>query len=69
MPRLHWTGAEEAGGVSNSSWFWYAVVCALVSLVGLSVAVALRDQWIAVVAAVALVAFASAAILFGRAVF
>ena len=55
--------------MNNSAWFIYAVVCALVSLVGLSVAVALRDQWIAVVAAVALVAFASAAILFGRAVF
>jgi hypothetical protein len=55
--------------VSNSSWFWYAVVCALVSLVGLSVAVALRDQWIALVAAVALVAFSAAAVLFGRAVF
>ena len=55
--------------MSNSAWFIYAVFCALVSLVGLSVAVALRDQWIAVVAAVALVAFASATILFGRAVF
>ncbi len=55
--------------MSNTTWFIYAVVCALVSLVGLSVAVALRDWWIAVVAAVALVAFAGAAVLFGGALF
>jgi sulfite exporter TauE/SafE len=55
--------------MSNTAWFIYAVVGALVSLVGLSAAVALRDRWIAVVAAVALVAFASGAVLFGRAVF
>jgi hypothetical protein len=53
--------------MSNTGWFIYAVVCALVSLVGLSVAVALRDWWISAVAAVALVAFAGAAVLFGRA--
>ncbi len=52
--------------MSNAVWFWYAVVCALVSLVGLSVAVALRDLWIAVVAALALAAFSGAAVLFGR---
>ncbi len=55
--------------MSNTGWFIYAVVCALVSLVGLSVALALRDLWIAVVAAVSLVAFAGAAVLFGRVVF
>ena len=54
--------------MSNTTWFIYAVVCALVSLVGLSMAVALRDRWIAVVAAVALAAFAGFAVLFGRAV-
>ncbi len=53
--------------MSNTGWFIYAVVCALVSLVGLSVAVALRNWWISAVAAVALVAFAGAAVLFGRA--
>ena len=56
--------AREAGSVSNTAWFIYAVVGALVSLVGLSVAIALRELWIAVVAAVALVAFAGAAALF-----
>ncbi len=55
--------------MSNSAWFWYAVAGALVSLVGLSVGVGLRDRWIAVVAAVALAAFAGAAVLFGRVVF
>lgn len=55
--------------MSNTAWFIYAVVGALVSLVGLSVAVVLRDRWIAVVAAVALVAFAGGAVLFGRALF
>ncbi len=55
--------------MSSTGWFIYAVVGALVSLVGLSVAVALRDRWVAVVATVALGAFAGAALLFGRAVF
>ncbi len=55
--------------MSNTAWFIYAVVGALVSLVGLSVAVALRDWWVALVAAVALVAFSAAAVLFGRAAF
>jgi hypothetical protein len=55
--------------MSDTAWFIYAFVGALISLVGLSVALALRDRWIAVVAAVALVAFAGAAMLFGRAVF
>ncbi len=55
--------------MSNTAWFWYAAVGALVSLVGLSVAVALRDRWVAVVAAIALMAFAGFAVLFGRAVF
>jgi hypothetical protein len=55
--------------MSNTAWFIYAVVGALLSLVGLSVAVALRDWWVALVAAVALVAFAGGAALFGRAVF
>jgi hypothetical protein len=60
---------EEGSGVSNTAWFIYAGVGALVSLVGLSVAVALKDWWVALVAAVALVAFSAAAVLFGRAVF
>ena len=55
--------------MSDTTWFIYAVVGALVSLVGLSVAVGLRDRWIAVVAAVAAVAFCSAVVLFGRVVF
>ena len=55
--------------MSNTAWFIYAVVGALVSLVGLSVAVALRDWWVALVAAVALVAFAGAVVVFGRVVF
>ena len=55
--------------MSKTAWFIYAVVGAFVSLVGLSVAVALRDRWIALVAAVALAAFSAAAVLFGRAVF
>ena len=55
--------------MSNTAWLIYAVVGALVSLVGLSVAIALREWWIAVVAAVALIAFAGGAVLFGRALF
>jgi sulfite exporter TauE/SafE len=55
--------------MSDTTWFIYAVVGALVSLVGLSVALALRDRWIAVVAAVALIAFVGGAVLFGRAMF
>ena len=55
--------------MSNTAWFVYAAVCALVSLMGVSVVVALRDWWVALVAAVALVAFSAAAVLFGRAVF
>jgi hypothetical protein len=55
--------------VSDTVWFWYAVVCALLSLVGLSVAVGLGDRWIAVVATVAFFAFTSAAVLFGRVLF
>ena len=55
--------------MSNTAWLIYAVAGALVSLVGLSVAIALREWWIAVVAAVALIAFAGGAVLFGRALF
>jgi hypothetical protein len=55
--------------MSDTAWFIYAGVCALVSLMGLTVTVALRDWWAALVAAVALAAFAGAAVLFGRAAF
>ncbi len=55
--------------MNDTAWFIYAAVGAFVSLVGLSVALALRDWWVALVAAVALVAFAGGAVLFGRAVF
>jgi hypothetical protein len=49
--------------------FWVAVAGALVSAVGLSLAVASRDRWLVVVAVVAMVAFAGAAVQLGRVLF
>ena len=51
--------------MSNFGWFIYAVVCALASLVGLAVAVGLRERGVAVVAVLAVVAFSGAAAFFG----
>ncbi len=55
--------------MNSTVMFGVAVAGALASLLGLSVAVALREWWIAVGAAVALVAFAGVAGLFAGAVF
>jgi hypothetical protein len=50
--------------MSNLGWFIYAVVCALTSVVGLAVAVGLRERGVAVVAVLAALAFSGAAAFF-----
>ncbi len=55
--------------MSGTVMFWMAVAGALVSVVGLSLAVAARDRWLIVVAVVAVVAFSAAAVQLGRGLF